>query len=202
MNKKKKPKTWAEVYPMGTKEGNEEAKFFRSLARNKKYTWRSTAALAKESNLTKERTEEIIAKYLKRGMIFQSSKNETMWAYWERVPELLPNIETSLSAQDKKMRIDKAAGFQMGIGTIPPAYAGPTGAQGATGAQGPVGVGPKGPMKKKRKRIGRRHTGHRRGYVVGSSSPTKMSKEQQDRQVVAYERWRLTEEAKRLYPAQ
>lgn len=110
MNKKKKPKTWAEVYPMGTKEGNEEARFFRALARNPKYTWRSTAALAKEGRLTKERTEEIIAKYLKKGMIFQSPKNETLWGYWERVPEMLPDVETSLSTQDKKDRIDKASG--------------------------------------------------------------------------------------------
>jgi hypothetical protein len=60
-----KPKKWTEVYPQGTPEGDEEARFFKSLARHPKYDWRSTAAIAKESGLTHTRVEQIIAKYLK-----------------------------------------------------------------------------------------------------------------------------------------
>ena len=58
-----KPKKWTDVYPVGTKEGDEEARFFRSLARHPKYDWRSTAAISKESGLSPKRVEEIIAKY-------------------------------------------------------------------------------------------------------------------------------------------
>lgn len=102
-----KPKKWTDVYPVGTNEGNEESRFFRSLARHPKYDWRSTAALAKESNLTSRRVEEIIAKYMKMDMVFQNPKNEDQWAYWERVPHMLPDVYLSTSDEDKKKRINR-----------------------------------------------------------------------------------------------
>ena len=103
-----KPKKWTDVYPQGTKEGNEEQRFFIALARQPEYKWRSVAALAKESNLTKERVEEIISKYYKKNMIFASPKAEDHWGYWERVPECLEQDHGSLAQTDQKKRIDKA----------------------------------------------------------------------------------------------
>ena len=102
-----KPKKWTDVYPVGTKEGDEEARFFRSLARHPKYDWRSTAAISKESGLSPKRVEEIIAKYLKLKMIFQNPRNEDHWGYWERVSHMLPDKYISVSDADKRKRIDK-----------------------------------------------------------------------------------------------
>lgn len=103
-----KPKKWIEVYPQGTKEGDEEQRFFISLARNPKYEFRSVEAVAKEAKLPLARVEQIIAKYYKKNMIIQNPKNEEQWAYWERVPHLLPPENISAGNQDKKRRIDKA----------------------------------------------------------------------------------------------
>jgi hypothetical protein len=108
MKNKINPKKWIEVYPVGTKEGDEEAKFFRALARNPKFDWRSTAAISKESNLPKKRVEEIILKYYKLGMVFQNPKNEDHWGYWERVPHMLPEKKESICESDKNKRIEKA----------------------------------------------------------------------------------------------
>lgn len=102
------PKKWTEVYPLGTKAGNEESKFFISLTRNTKYDWRSVAAISKESSLSKKRVEEIINKYYKLGMIIQHPKNELHWGYWERVPHMLPDQKKSISSTDKENRIKKA----------------------------------------------------------------------------------------------
>lgn len=104
----KKPKKWTDVYPQGSQEGDEEQAFFISLARNLKWQWRSTAAIAKEANLTKERVEELINKYYKKGMVFQNPANEDQWGYWERVPEMLPKDEDSITDKDHKDRIKKA----------------------------------------------------------------------------------------------
>jgi len=103
----KKPEKWTDTYPQGTKAGEEEYKFFKSLARNPKYEWRSTSGIAKEADLSKERVEEIIKKYLKKGMVFQNAKNEDLWAYWERVKDLLPKDDKSISKKDQDKRIDK-----------------------------------------------------------------------------------------------
>jgi hypothetical protein len=102
-----KPKKWTDVYPSGTAEGNEEARFFRSLARHPKYEWRSTAAIAKESGLTHKRVEEIISKYIKMKMVFQNPKNEDHWGYWERVPHILPDAYLSIADADKTKRIGR-----------------------------------------------------------------------------------------------
>lgn len=105
--KMKLPK-WTDVYPQGTKTGDEEQRFFIALARNPKYKWRSVAAIEKEANLTKERVEQIISKYFKRKMIYQNPQVEDQWGYWERVPEQVPDVEDSIARADQKNRIDKA----------------------------------------------------------------------------------------------
>ena len=105
---KKKPKKWVQVYAVGTKTGDEEVRFFRSLARHPKYDWRSVAAISRESALTKERVEQILMKYHKLGMVFQNPANEDQWGYWERVPHMLPDKEKSIAKQDQDSRIDKA----------------------------------------------------------------------------------------------
>jgi hypothetical protein len=103
-----KLKKWTEVYPHGTTEGDEELAFFISLARNPKYAWRSTAGIASDTNLSKERVEEIINKYLKMGLVFQHPKNDDNWGYWERVPtELLPKEQHSIVSKDHKSRMKK-----------------------------------------------------------------------------------------------
>ena len=106
--KKQKPKKWYEVYPQGTKAGDEEQRFFIALSRNPKFDWRSVAAIVKEASLTIERVEEILLKYVKKGLVFQSPKNPENWAYWERVPEMLPDVASTIANDDKKKRIDKA----------------------------------------------------------------------------------------------
>ena len=103
-----KPKKWTEVYPVGTREGDEESRFFRSLARHPKYEWRSVAAISKESRLSKERTEQIISKYFKMKMVLQNPKNEDHWGYWERVPEMLPEEYVSISDKDKRDRVSRS----------------------------------------------------------------------------------------------
>lgn len=107
MSKKIKPQKWEFVYPKGTKEGDEEFKLFVYLARNPKFVWRSVAALAKESKLTKERVEEILSKYYKKNMVFLNPKNDDQWGYWENCTELLPDIEESIAEKDKNNRIDR-----------------------------------------------------------------------------------------------
>ena len=105
---KKTPPKWTAVYPQGTREGDEEQKFFIALARNSKWEWRSVTAIAKDSGLSPKRCEEIIQKYHKCGMIIQSGKNEDLWAYWERVPNLGEKDDASVTEKDQKERIDKA----------------------------------------------------------------------------------------------
>jgi hypothetical protein len=103
-----KPQKWDKIYPHGTKEGDDELKFFIAIARNKKYVWRSVSAISKETGLTKERVEEIISKYYKKGIIFQHPKNEDQWGYWERVPEMLPTAHKSISKRDQDDRLNKS----------------------------------------------------------------------------------------------
>ena len=107
-----KPKKWTEVYPHGTKEGDEESKFFKALARHPKYDWRSTGAIVKASKLPQERVEEIIDKYVNMNppLIFPHPKNDAHWGYWERVPDMLKDDDRDLSTKDKDNRIGKHLG--------------------------------------------------------------------------------------------
>lgn len=103
---------WWKVY-----ENNEEQRFFigkdgnSGLIRgkdkniNKSFTWRSLRALAEESGLTEKRTEEIIHKYLKSGVVVRNEGGDK-FAYWEKVDsEVIPGeVE-----KDQKDRMDKAS---------------------------------------------------------------------------------------------
>lgn len=102
-----KPPRWVDVYPQGSKEGDEEQGVFVCLARHAKWTFRSVAQISKESKLSKERVEEILQKYWKKGMVFQNPSNEDQWAYWERVPEMLPKKNVSITKEDQNNRINK-----------------------------------------------------------------------------------------------
>jgi hypothetical protein len=103
---------WVDIYPQGTKTGDEEQKFFICLARHPTFVWRSVAAIAFEIRLPEDRVEQIIAKYFKKKMIYQNPKVEDQWGYWERIitkhPELIPDLPMSVSGNDKKNRIDDA----------------------------------------------------------------------------------------------
>jgi hypothetical protein len=103
---KKLPK-WSDIYPQGCKAGDEEQEFWIAIARHPKWQWRSIAAIAKESGLSKERVEELINKYWKKGMIFQNPQNDDQWAYWERVPNMIPGDSKSIISEDHQKRIDK-----------------------------------------------------------------------------------------------
>lgn len=103
----KNPPNWYDVYPKGTKEGDEEQKVFTSLARNNKWIWRSVSAISKEVNLSKERVEEILYKYFKKGMVFQNPKNEDQWGYWSNVPEMLDGKnKKSIRVEDLEKRLN------------------------------------------------------------------------------------------------
>jgi len=110
-----KLKKWSQVYPQGTKDGDEEQKFFIGLNRQSglvrsKHDWRSTEALVKESGLTRKRVEEIITKYVKLGLVFPSPHREDHWGYWERDEVYAKCIENqnnkSIGDSDKSSRID------------------------------------------------------------------------------------------------
>lgn len=103
----KNPPNWYDVYPQGSKAGDEEQGIFICLSRNPKWVFRSVAQIAKEANVTKERAEEILVKYWKKNMVFQNPSNEDQWAYWERVPDMLPEEEDSITDEDHQNRINK-----------------------------------------------------------------------------------------------
>lgn len=123
---KLKLKKWTQVYPQGTKAGDEEQKFFiglnrqSGLVRHPDYEWRSTEALVKESGLTRARVEEIIVKYVKMGLIFASPMRPDHWGYWERDEVYEKCIENqnnkSISDTDKSSRIDDH--LDDGLGSI------------------------------------------------------------------------------------
>lgn len=103
-----KIKNWTEVYPQGSKEGDEEQGFFIAISRHPKWKWRSVAQIAKEANLSKQRVEEIIQKYYKRGMIIQCPSNEEMWGYWENHEDLIPKKHQTPTEEDHKNRLGSA----------------------------------------------------------------------------------------------
>jgi hypothetical protein len=106
--KNKYPPKWIDIYPQGTKEGDEEQRLFIALARSPKWKFRSVTHLSKQANLTKERVEQILQKYYKKGMVFPSPTQEDQWGYWERVPELLPGNNKSVAEADQDKRCEDA----------------------------------------------------------------------------------------------
>lgn len=101
----KNPPHWFDVYPQHTKEGDEEAKVFTSLARNSKWNWRTVSSISKETGLAKDRVEEILYKYMKRGMVFQNPKNDDQWGYWVNVPEMLGGKPKTINQEDLENRL-------------------------------------------------------------------------------------------------
>jgi hypothetical protein len=99
------PKWW-EVFPQGTEEGDEETRFFCALNRHKEYKYRTVDNLSEESQLSKARVEEIIAKYAPSGIILQNPKNPEMWGYWERVGS--KQVDKDLLEEDHEIRLKKA----------------------------------------------------------------------------------------------
>lgn len=101
------PPKWTDVYPHGTKQGDEEMSFFFALARTK-WEWRSTASLVKESGLSRERVEEIISKYVNYNppLIYTNDSREDHWAYWQRVPDLAVKKD-SIAQSDRNKRIER-----------------------------------------------------------------------------------------------
>lgn len=101
------PKKWTEVYAYGTKEGDEEAKFFKCLTRNKDYDYMSVSALMNITGISMQRIEEIINKYaveINPPLLVAHETNEDLWGYWERCG--YKNEKTcSLSQKDKLKRI-------------------------------------------------------------------------------------------------
>ena len=100
------PKFWWEVYPQGTKEGDEESRFFCALARHPDFKYRSVENLAKESQLSKTRVEDIISKYVPPGMILNNPKDPDQWGYWERIGA--KKTDKDLLEEDHENRLKKA----------------------------------------------------------------------------------------------
>ena len=105
------PKTWTEVYASGTKAGEEEAKFFKALARDPRYNWRSSPAIAKEAGLSAERVDEIIDKYARKispSLVYPHPTNDDHWGYWEGLPEKVYKKDPrSLASKDKDRRVEE-----------------------------------------------------------------------------------------------
>lgn len=95
---------WYDVYPKGTKQGDIEEKLFKSLARNKKWKWRSVSALAKETGISEEEVEKILDKYYNLKLVYQNPKSDTQWAYWSNVPDLTNKTDESILNYDHNLR--------------------------------------------------------------------------------------------------
>ncbi len=103
-------KKWYDVY-----QGNDERAFFvgkdgKSGLVRSIYNYRSVAAVAKESGLSKARVEQIVSKYLKMGLVVASSDKEDHYAYWGRVsPNLTAGAAPTVAAVDQANRVNKLA---------------------------------------------------------------------------------------------
>jgi acyl-CoA-binding protein len=108
MNSKNKMPEWYEIYSQGTVEGEEEKKFFISLARNKKYkNWRSVSAISKEIGISDQRIEEIIFKYNKMGLIVQNPANTEFWGYYYNNLEDVKEDPISVIEEERKKILKK-----------------------------------------------------------------------------------------------
>lgn len=73
------------------------------------YDFRSVAAIAKESGLTKDKVEALVDKFMKMGIVVQSPNKEDHYGYWDRVSPNLGKTQTaSLSEADKAKRVGAA----------------------------------------------------------------------------------------------
>jgi len=101
----------------------------------KRFEWRSTDALARESGLSKKRVEEILEYYCNKKIVRQHSKDPEKWGYWEVVgPE---KEDPDVVAKDHESRIEKATGGS-GKGKTNPSQVGtPGGTPGNNGGNIP-----------------------------------------------------------------
>lgn len=107
------PKKWTEIYPYGTKAGDDEAKFFRFLARSE-HDYRSVGSILKATQLSHQRVEEIIDKYVNQvspPLLYAHPTNDDHWAYWERCKCRLGGEKKNIDQKDKDRRIDKHLGL-------------------------------------------------------------------------------------------
>lgn len=102
---KKYPPKWQDVY---RKDSNEEFKFWIALSRNRKWTWRSTAAIAAEAGISEIYCEELLMTYYNLGMVLQDPNNFDQWGYWEQHIDLVPQEPLSLKELDKAFKLKKA----------------------------------------------------------------------------------------------
>lgn len=99
-------KCWWEVYPQGTKEGDEETRFFIALSRKPEFKYRSVEEIAAESGLSKVRVDELIQKYVSLGMISANPSDPEMWGYWERINKK-DSKPKSIVEEDHDCRVKK-----------------------------------------------------------------------------------------------
>jgi len=97
------PKCWWEVFPQGTRDGDEESRFFCAIARHPDFKYRSVEKLSEEAQLSKSRVEDIISKYAPLGMILQNPKDPDQWGYWERVGT--KKAEKGILEEDHELRL-------------------------------------------------------------------------------------------------
>lgn len=107
MAKSEESKEWYDNYC------NDDELFF-FVGRDKKsglvrsdFDYRSVAALIKESGLTEQRVEQILNKYLKKGLVIQSTNKIDHYAYWRLAKNQGGEKKKSLAQSDKDKRMAK-----------------------------------------------------------------------------------------------
>jgi hypothetical protein len=155
----KMPEKWHKVYRSDEekcvfvgKDGNSGLIRATDKTTGKRFEWRSTDALARESGLSKKRVEEILEYYCNKKVVRQHSKDPEKWGYWEVVGE--EKNDPDVVAEDHAKRIDKATGGTgKGIAKTNPSQVGtPGGTPGNNGGnippkKAPGGIAPKPPVK-------------------------------------------------------
>lgn len=111
----KLPEKWHKVYRTDEekcvfvgKDGNSGLIRATDKITGKRFEWRSTDALARESGLSKKRVEEILEYYCNKKVVRQHSKDPEKWGYWEVVGE--EKNDPDVVAEDHAKRMDKAVG--------------------------------------------------------------------------------------------
>jgi hypothetical protein len=144
----KMPEKWHKVYRSDEekcvfvgKDGNSGLIRATDKTTGKRFEWRSTDALARESGLSKKRVEEILEYYCNKKVVRQHSKDPEKWGYWEVVGE--EKNDPDVVAEDHAKRMDKATGgVGKGKNTIPSTAGNPGGS-----TSGPGGSTGKPPVK-------------------------------------------------------
>ncbi len=133
----KLPEKWHKVYRTDEekcvfvgKDGNSGLIRATDKTTGKRFEWRSTDALARESGLSKKRVEEILEYYCNKKVVRQHSKDPEKWGYWEVVGE--EKNDPDVVAEDHAKRMDKATGGTgKGIAKTNPSVTGVPGGPGS-----------------------------------------------------------------------